>query len=419
MLRLFIVITILFIAWTASAEDTSTTHANPTANHEPALEESSSNESSELPELGSPNNSSPSSSNQNYFYFEQDYGSESQFGPLNVMLNVGLVVPGRLGTQPQLDAIDYSAGWDHVRSSLRHQSDVFEESGGTQESLDKEFIPFAHPSGAWLPNYFLHFLGEGMLSRKLEEYYLAQDDSPMAAKIKAILTTLAAQTTNEVVEHELPWEQRLDPLADFYFNVAGIIAFSFDGVAGLLNNEHVDYYYWPGQAIIDVQDGAIFNQAEQYYFRSRFGFDTQTQLAIIAGMPATGLGLAFPLDELNRDHLSIMLATDVPVSHPHEKVEALERRTNFTASEIADLYNRSVNLYWDRKGSLLGSLALSYEPFAQLSLNLYPMRYPDLSIAGIKLGELAIGGYAIASEEGANSAGLTFSFTPVMAGYRR
>ena len=373
----------------------------------------------DLPELNQAERSLVTQANQqtNYFYFGQQYGSEAQFGFWNVLINVGLVVPGRLGTQPQLKYIDWQDGWDHVESSLTSQTDVFEESGGTQKSLDKEFIPFAHPSGAWLPNYFLHFLGEGMLSRKLEEYYLYEKpDSPKQAKIKAIATTLAAQFTNEVVEHELPWEQRLDPLADFYFNVAGIIAFSFDGFAKLFNNDYVNYYYWPGQAIIDPQDGALFNQGEQYYFRSNLGLFTDAKLAVIAGMPASGVGVAYPINE--DDSLSVLWGTDVAISKPHEKVEKLERKTSFTASEIADLYHRSINVYWDRKGSLMGSAVLSYEPYAQLNLNLYPQTYPNVSLFGLPLNDVSIGGYLIASEEGSSSVGITFGFTPVMLGYR-
>jgi len=380
--------------------------------------DSSTMNDSELPTIAASGDAPVTLEPTSYFYFQQNYGSESQFGPLNVWFNVGLVVPGRLGTQPQLDEINYAEGWQQVRSSLSHQSDVIDESGGTQASLEKEFIPFAHPSGAWLPNYFLHLLGEGMLSRKLQEYYLSQPNStPMQAKIKAILTLVAAQTTNEVVEYELPWEQRLDPLADLYFNLAGIIAFSFDEVAQLLSNDHLDYYYWPGQPVIDVQDGALFNQGEQYYFRSALGFDTRLKLAIISGMPATGGGVSYPLN--NTDHLSVMFATDVAVSPPHERVDQLERKTNFTAREIAELYNRSLNVYWDRKGSLMGALAFSYDPFYQVSLNLYPQTYPNLNIGGFNLGDLGIGGYVIASQGGANSVGITFSFSPVMLGLRR
>ena len=154
----------------------------------------------DLPQSSDNNTPKRSIKDNHFFYFNQPYGSESQFGPLNVWVNVGLVVPGRLGTQPQLDEINYAKGWQQLNSSLTNQEDVLDESGGTHESLKKEFIPFAHPSGAWLPNYFLHLLGEGMLSRKLEEYYLSQEgNSPLQAKVKAIITLAAAQATNEVV----------------------------------------------------------------------------------------------------------------------------------------------------------------------------------------------------------------------------
>ncbi|MFT5592965.1 MAG: hypothetical protein ACI8SR_001331 [Oceanicoccus sp.] len=390
-------------------------HAESAANIESAQQSIE-----DLPELNQAEHSLVTQANQqtNYFYFGQRYGSEAQFGPMNVWTNVGLVVPGRLGTQPQLDEVNYAQGWKQLKSSLTHQDDVFDESGGTEASLKKEFIPFAHPSGAWLPNYFLHLLGEGMLSRKLEEYYLSQDNTtPLQAKVKAIVTLVAAQATNEVVEYELPWEQRLDPLADFYFNLAGIIAFSFDEVAQLFSNDYLDYYYWPGQPIIDVQDGAIFNQGEQYYFRSHLGFNTDASLAIISGMPATGLGVSYPIN--HDDQISVLFATDVIVSHPHATVEQLERGTDFTAREIAKLYNQSLNAYWDRKGSLMGSLAVSYDPIYQISLNLYPQQYPHLSIGGFSLGDVGIGGYLIASQGGANSIGITFSFAPVMLGLRR
>jgi len=67
----------------------------------------------------------------------------------------------------------------------------------------------------------------------------------------------------------------------------------------------------------------------------------------------------------------------------------------------------------------MGSVALSYHPFYQVSMNLYPQTYPGLSVAGISLADLGIGGYLIASQGGANSIGLTLSLSPVMFGIRR
>jgi hypothetical protein len=343
-----------------------------------------------------------------FFYHGQNYGSESQFGPLNVFINVGYVVPGRLRTTANLTDIRYKKGWDNVADSLTHQGDVFEESGGFGESLKKEFIPFAHPSGAWLPNYGLHFLGEGMLSRKLEEYFRYNGvQGEYAPKLLAASTVIAAQLMNEVVEYELPWEQRLDVVADFYFNMAGIIAFSYDGFAEYFSNESVEYYYWPGQPVIDVEDSALFNQGENYFLRFGEGW----KYAIMMGMPANGFGISLPLDNMNYEYISIMLGSDVLIHRrSFDAREESERIGDFVAADIAKEYTAAINVYWDRKGSLMASSSLSFSPSWQLSVNAYPEKRWGL--------EFAIGGYAVVSEEGANTIGVTFDFMPLVPGFR-
>ena len=362
-----------------------------------------------LPELNSTEtNVLPSS---NHFYHGQANGSESQFGPLNVFLNVGFVVPGRIATTPKLGDIRYQEGWDHVSASLGDQQETFDRSGGFGRSLEKEFIPFAHPSGAWLPNYALHFLGEGMLSRKLEEYFRFNGmQGRYMPKLAAASTVLLAQLTNEVVEYELPWEQRLDPLADFYFNLAGIIAFSFDGFAQWFASDEVDYYYWPGQAVIDAKDGAIFNQGENYYFR--YGAQG-LKFAMMMGMPWNGGGLSIPMDDLELEHLTVMIGSDVHIPKPDFDPESsgYVRGADFQASDVADEYLAALQLFWDRKGSLLWSSSLSFSPEWQWSGNLYPIQIDVLDIG--------VGGYATVSERGVNAIGLTFDFTSVVLGSRR
>lgn len=353
---------------------------------------------------------SQGSSNISFFYSGQDYGSESQFGPLNVFLNVGLVVPGRIATTPRLGEIRYQEGWDFVKDALSHQEDVIEESGGSNKVLEKEFIPFAHPSGAWLPNYALHFLGEGMLSRKLEEYFRHNGmQGRYLPKILAGSTVLFSQLTNEVVEYELPWEQRLDPVADFYFNVAGIIAFSFDGFAQWFASDTVDYYYWPGQAVIDAQDGAIFNQGENYYFR--YG-EQGWKFAMMMGMPWNGGGISIPMDSMEIEHLTVMLGSDVKIPKRNFDREdtGFVRGEEFKASDVANEYLGALHFFWDREGSLLASSSLSFSPSWQWSSNIYPVPIAKLGFG--------IGGYATVSEEGANAIGITFDFTSVVPGYR-
>ena len=349
---------------------------------------------------------------KSYFYHGQDYGSESQFGPLSILVNVGLVVPGRLTTTPNLGDIRYKQGWDNVVDSLAHQDDVFEESGGFGRSLEKEFIPFAHPSGAWLPNYSLHFLGEGMLSRKLEEYFRYQGmQGEYAPKVLAASTVIASQLLNEVVEYELPWEQRLDVVADFYFNLAGIIAFSFDGFAEYFSNETVQYYYWPGQPVIDTYNGGLFNQGESYFLSVKSNSDSGWKYAFATGMPTNGVGVSFPMDDMGFEYLTVMLGSDVLIpKRDYEQSESDTRSGDFEAADIAEEYTAALNVYWDRKGSLLASSALSFSPSWQWNMNVFPEKRWGL--------DFGIGGYLVVAEEGANTIGLTFDFMSVVPGFR-
>lgn len=347
-----------------------------------------------------------------YFYHGQDYGSESQFGPTSILVNVGLVVPGRLTTTPNLGDIRYQQGWDNVVDSLSHQDDVFEESGGFGRSLEKEFIPFAHPSGAWLPNYSLHFLGEGMLSRKLEEYFRYHGmQGEYAPKVLAASTVIASQLLNEVVEYELPWEQRLDVVADFYFNLAGIVAFSFDGFAEYFSNDTVQYYYWPGQPVIDTYNGGLFNQGESYFLSVKSHSESGWKYAFATGMPTNGFGVSLPLDNMDFEYLTVMLGSDVLIpKRDYEQSESDTRSGDFEAADIAEEYTAALNVYWDRKGSLLASSALSFSPSWQWNVNVYPEKRWGL--------EFGVGGYFVIAEEGANTIGLTFDFMSVVPGFR-
>lgn len=344
-----------------------------------------------------------------YFYHGQDYGSESQFGPLNVLVNVGLVVPGRLGTTNRLGDIRFKEGWSDWKDALSDQETVFENSGGYQSALEKEFIPFAHESGAWVPNYSLHFLGEGMLTRKMEEYYRYNGvQGDYLPKVLAISTVGFAQLTNEVAEIELPWQQRLDPVADFYFNLAGMIAFSFDGFASWFNSGSREYYYWPGQAVIDPYDSGLYNQGESYLFR----FGTGVKWAFATGMPANGIGLSFPMDDMQFEYLTVLLGSDVLIPKRDQvfEREKNDRSYQFSASDIADEYNLAINTYWDRKGSLMASASVSIYPSAQLNINVYPIFKHQQG--------WSLGGYFVLSEEGASTAGITLSVTPVILGVR-
>jgi len=361
----------------------------------------------------------------NLFYFNQSYGSESQFGGLNVFTNTGFVVSGRYTTPFIFDEIDYDKNFSTVIKSFTRQHSTVKNNGGSDRFLS-EFNPF-DSSGRFLPNFGLHFIGEGMLSRKLEEHYRMQGYS--YPKVSAIATVVASQLMNETVEADMAWYDPVDSLADLYWNVAGMVAFSNDEFAKLFSNEFLNLYYWPGQPIIDVQDRAIYNQGESYMLRAGKG---NLKFALGMGIPITGIGASYTRN--GYDNFTMLLGTDLAL--PRTNWQKSEQEDDETANEVMiSLAIPSVQFYWDRKGSLMASMMVGKvtqcsdglrafkdtsgrkicanpiaEPVSRshFSFNLYPF----------EIGDVAIGGYLIISEAGASSTGITFNYPPISLGRR-
>ncbi len=365
------------------------------------------------------------SSSKNLFYFDQGYGSESQFGGLNLFFNAGFVVSGRYATPFIFDDIEYDKNFSFALRSFIHQSSTVKENGGSARLLS-EFNPF-HSSGRFFPNFGLHFIGEGMLSRKLEEYY--RSNGYANPKISAIASVVATQLMNETVEVDMPWYDPVDSLADIYWNVAGLVAFADDDFAKLFSNDFANLYYWPGQPIIDVKDGAIYNQGESYILRMGKG---DLKFVLGTGLPINGVGASYAMN--SEDNFTVLLGTDIAL--PRTEWHLPEQQDDETAADIMiSLAIPSVQFHWDRKGSLMASLMIGQmsqcsdgsRPFknssgktacvspgidviarSQFSLNVYP----------IEMGSLVIGGYLISSKAGASSLGITFNYPPVSLGRR-
>lgn len=361
----------------------------------------------------------------NLFYFNQSYGSESQFGGVNIFTNTGFVVSGRYTTPFIFDEIDYDKNFSTVVKSFTRQYSTVKKNGGSNRLLS-EFNPF-DSSGRFLPNFGLHFIGEGMLSRKLEEYYRAEGYTH--PKISAITTIVASQLMNETVEADMPWYNPVDSLADMYWNIAGIVAFSNDDFAKFFSNEFVNLYYWPGQPIIDVKDRAIYNQGESYMLRAGKG---NLKFAFGMGIPINGIGASYTKN--GYDNFSLLLGTDFGL--PRTDWQQSEQEVGETANDVMiGLAIPSVQFYWDRNGSLMASMFIGKatqcsdglrafkdasgkkgcaSPAAErvsrshFSVNLYP----------VEIGNVAIGGYLIMSEAGASSVGITFNYPPVSLGRR-
>ena len=295
------------------------------------------------------------SSPKRMFYFDQDYGSESQFGPLSAFMSVGFCVAGKpvgFGVYSPFD-VDYL---DSARELGRAYTDLGQIPRGygsySQWAL-QEFVPGF--GSAILPNIAFHLLGEGMLSRKLQEYNVAQGMSPGWARLYAIATVVAAQQMNEILEAKtVPVG---DGLADTLINnTLGILAFQFDGFARLFANDNVRLYYWPGQPLLDVRDGAIYNNSESYLLRTTLGSWTRMRLTLLMGAPSSGLGLSYPVR--GPDTVGVMMLTQMPLVPEYPYVKGPQReRFSYVPAKSTDPYSTPVSpgkaairLTWDRDG---------------------------------------------------------------------
>lgn len=345
------------------------------------------------------------------FYAGPLPGSESQFGPLNVVVNVGLITLTP-GLEPRLKDVPWGENLRrlgsvhaHPARSIRNGYDTF----GMFAFI--EFMPVISIVSA--PNYALHFLGEGMLSRKLEEYYLHQGMSPTWAKVTGISTVVGAQTLNEVVE--MSFVPDADPIADLFFNAAGIVAFSYDGFARWFSNERVELLWWPGQAMIDVRDTALYNQAETYNLRFGIGKQKKLRLGVLMGT-ANGPGVGYPVSPHDDLSLHLVIRPNVP-EYPYQTrdigvIDYLNPENNKAASDGETEENASVaaRFSWDRSGSLMGSLDVAVDPSFQVTANVYP--------GLLEFGPVGVGAFAHAGVKSPAAFGVTLSTISVMPGFR-
>jgi hypothetical protein len=348
-----------------------------------------------------------------YFYHNQNYGSESQFGHLNVATTIGFSVVGSgfWGYRP--GDIPYAEGFETMINSFANPSQIVDSYGGYDKFIFQEFVPILGINS--YPNYLFHFLGEGMLSRKLYEYNLSKGMSKSKSRFWAVTAVTAGQLLNEVVEAPIVW--RGDAIADMVFNIMGIVAFSHDGFARKFSNEKVKLYYWPGQPMIDIRDGALYNNSETYLLRAGLGKWTKAKFDFLIGLPSTGIGLSYPINTKDKIAAFVILA-QAPIlpRYPYNipKVERFLPISQRPTTPVSDTTSTSltqdaVRLTWDRDGSLMTSLEIGY-PKLNFTLNIYP--------GVLKFGNLKLGTFAHIDTEYPSAFGPTMSWMPMMPGFR-
>ncbi len=342
----------------------------------------------------------PAETSPHYFYRAQDYGSESLFNPLAVLVNGGFDILRNPSYSSDLLRLNFSGGLKNLGRNLAAPQKAITD-GGIERLISHEVFPIhgldpAH--GQWMPNYVLHTVGEGMLLRKTEDWYSHQGFGKLPAFVLGLSTVLSMQILNEVTENGSYSGTNADPVMDIYiFNALGYLLYAFDDVARFFSGP-AKILYWPGQPAMDLSSGRLLNAGENFAFKFELPW-TDARLFTYLGVGFM-MGLSIPLQA--KDHISVAGGTrllELQVS-PTPGSRILVPKGNL---------NGAFGVFWDRDESLMAALIIEGPTRPNVQLNVYP------GVIDID-DDQRFGFYVSASRFDGFSAGFTVRGLPVTLG---
>jgi hypothetical protein len=295
------------------------------------------------------------------FYQARPYGSEAEFSPLTEVLNEGFDMFRLNNFDRRLGAFPYERAATNVWHQMIHPDSAL-RAYGVAWTVKDELLPLSMgKSGGpqWLANYSCHFLGSGMVSARMVEWYAAHDVAHPVAM--SVLSMYAAHFTNEMVEDggSASRVHAMDAVADLYvFDVAGILAFRSDRVQRLFSNDHLQLTNWQGQAAVMTSDYRLENTDQEFILRAGLP-KTDRWRAMVGWGIYSMAGLSYgPRDGTA---ISVAAGTDIKTG----TLDSLSGKRNMSFAPYG-------GVFIDRQGSLLASIVAKNSPEVVLTGNLYP-----------------------------------------------
>jgi hypothetical protein len=335
-----------------------------------------------------------------HYWHPMAFGSESMFDPLSATLNMSFDILRNPSYGDRLTDISIRSGALNVLQNVSLPFDAVHHYGG-DHFVEHEVFPihgFSRQYGQFLPNWFMHTLGEGTVYRKLEDWYAYHHvDHP---RVVAIATLTAIQFLNEIVENGSFRGPNQDPISDMLlWNPLGIVLFSFEPVARFFHGP-VMLDYWPGQPVL-TNGMRLENAAENYAFKIHLGLPYDIRGFFYMGKEGLG-GATFPISK--HDHLSIAGGASL---NRLQEVRVGDGTGRILIPD-GNLVLESA-LFWDRDESLMASLLVGITHQASFHLNVYPGLF--------EWNGLAFGGYARWAQTEGASAGISLRGSPIGLGW--
>lgn len=295
------------------------------------------------------------------FYASRDFGSESQFNPLSVILSDGFDFGHASSMDRHVFDRGYAGAFRNVMRSVL-QADRTYRHYGVARAARNEWFPLTGKDdvggGAWVPNYEFHLFGSGMVSVRLEEWYAQHGASHPT--LDAIATMAVAHVLNEVVENDTWRGLNQDAVTDLLiFDPLGMLIWRIDAVQRFFSGP-IQMTNWPWQPSLEVNTRTLQNSGQQYMMRGRLPGTQQWRVIYVFGMGGV-LGLSH-----GDPRTGAWSAAVGPYTETIPIVDSLRNARTVTLRMAA-------GIYYDRDGSLLFST--HYSPrgeHARLTVNLYP-----------------------------------------------
>ena len=286
------------------------------------------------------------------YYEPRDYGSDSLYSPFGNFLSYTF---DPLQIRENFDTTNFRANFDEVIENLTHPKDAIDAEGGFERFVNRQIIPinseYSDESSAALPNYFLHFLGGGMVYRKDLEWFRAHDAAYPTAY--AVTLAMTAELLQEVLEKNTTTSD--DEVADMYiFRPLGILLFHNDRFAEVFM-EYLDPAIWPYLQVYDISENRLNNTGINYIYRPPKIELLNSRLFLFTGLNNL-LGLSHRTGTSDWLSWGFGLAT---------------QKVNFDVNLQVET-EPSFGVFHDRNKSLLWSLVINDTGGTHFRFNLYP-----------------------------------------------
>jgi len=292
-----------------------------------------------------------------FYYTGKNYGSEAVFNPINLILNGSYDIIQLEGRSRDIFNFNYGRNAKYFFRNLSRPLYSISKYGYWNFTKN-ELLPFTfHKRNAqWWPNYQLHLIGGGMTYVAMKEWYeLHGFPSPKAF---SIATMFLYHSLNEVRENDGYDGINVDPIADIYFfDLGGIILFSFDGVNKFFKEE-LNLADWSLQPSFST-DGNLHNNGQYFSIKWKTPLAEKISLFYYFGMNGL-MGASYKLN--NEDAIS------AGAGLRGKKLEVI--RQTGRQFELKTTWN--FGFFYDRNNSLISSIFFSGLTDYFCNINVYP-----------------------------------------------